>query len=81
MYIVCNWSAVPVLGVTQSEAEDALGRVEGWYEYYVARDFTPAEAFHKVVLRWPDAFFDCYSFPKVSYIVDGKVSICSATAQ
>ncbi len=54
-------------GVTQREAEEALVRVEYWYEYYLQYDFTPAEAYYKVVLRFPDAFFDCYTFPKASF--------------
>ncbi len=54
-------------GVTQREAEDALICVEYWYEYYLRYDFTPAEAYYKVVLGFLDAFFDCYTFPKVSF--------------
>ncbi len=78
--------------MTLEEAEEALQRVLEYYEYYTENKddptrpiYSPEEAYEKCIRRWPDALFDCYTFPKVicSFIctVTGQLQICYLSFQ
>ncbi len=63
-------------GVDASDLDKALDRVSGYYHQYVDKGGKSVlEAYAKVLERFPDAIFACYTFPKVLHCVSFAVAL------
>ncbi len=53
--------------VPAADLDKALDRVSAYYHKYIDKGRLPTEAYAKVLKRFPDAVFHCYTYPKVIF--------------